>query len=431
MSDWARNAAVPRRRVLQGLGALGLSPLAMANAGPPKGNAFPSVSALARDLVAAEVVPGVVVAIGHGQEEPRFVCHGTLGFGSNVAVDENTLWRIYSMTKPVAGMAAMLLIAQGRIALDQPIADFMPEFGAMQVLIDPKAGLAAKPASRPITVRHLLTHTSGIGAAIPMVGGPLIDAYTALGLKRGVLDADGSPDAPGAAIGLAEFARRLATVPLEAEPGTHWRYSYGLDLIGRIVEIVSGQAFDVFLKQAFFDPLGMTSTGFRVPAQDRTRLVDNYSTAYPADGSKAVLIDPGAQSQFLRQPTYFSGGGGLVSTARDYDRFLAMLLGNGTFQGTAVLPPAGVAMGMSNLLPTGADMSSYIFPGSGDGFGAGGRLVTSGPDKGTFGWMGAAGTLGTADRNRQLRITGMLNCMNSMALPERLPAAVRADWATR
>ena len=428
MGGQTGDAAIHRRRVLQGLGALGVLPLVTANIAHPKGNDFPAVKALARDLVSAEVVPGVVVALGHEQEDPTFICHGTLGFGSEVAVDENTLWRIYSMTKPVAGMAAMLLIAQGRITLDQPIADFMPEFGAMQVLIDPKAGLAARPARNPITVRHLLTHTSGIGAAIPMVGGPLIDAYTAVGLKRGVLDADGAPDVPGAVTGLAEFARRLATVPLEAEPGTHWRYSYGLDLIGRIVEIVSGQPFDAFLKQAFFVPLDMASTGFRVPAQDRMRLVDNYSTPYPADGSKATLIDPGAQSQFLQQPTYVSGGGGLVSTARDYDRFLAMLVGGGTFRGTTVLPPAAVAMGMSNLLPAGTNMNSYIFPGSGDGFGAGGRLVSSGPDKGTFGWMGAAGTLGTVNPDRRLRITGMLNCMNNMALPEQLPAAVNADW---
>lgn len=431
MSHWAKDTAVPRRQMLQGLSAVGLAPFITANTADPKRNDFPSVTALARDLIAAKVVPGVVVAVGHGQEKPTFICHGTLGFDSKVAVDENSLWRIYSMTKPVASMAAMLLIAQDKIALDQPIADFMPEFGAMQVLIDPKAGLAAKPARNPITVRHLLTHTSGIGSAIPMVGGPLIDAYTALGLKRGVLGADGAPDVPGAATSLAEFARRLATVPLEAEPGTHWRYSYGLDLIGRIVEIVSGQSFDAFLKQAFFDPLGMVSTGFRVPVQDRARLVDNYSINYPPDGGKAMLIDPGAQSTFLQQPTYFSGGGGLVSTARDYDRFLAMLLGNGTFRGATILPPAAVEMGMSNLLPAGTDMSDYIFAGSGDGFGAGGRLVTSGPDKGVFGWMGAAGTLGMVDPNRQLRVTGMLNCMNSMALPERLPAAVRDDWTAR
>lgn len=437
MGNRARGMHAHRRQVLHGLGALGVASLVLGNGKPQSGQtaqaAFPAVAALARDLVAAQVVPGVAVAVGRGQDAPHFVCHGTLGFDSKVTVDENSLWRIYSMTKPVAGMAAMLLIAQGKLALDQPIADFMPEFGAMQVLADPKAGpagiAATKPAKNPITVRHLLTHTSGIGAAIPMVGGPLIDAYTALGLKRGVLQADGTPDVPGAATSLAEFARRLATVPLEAEPGTHWRYSYGLDLIGRIVEIVSGQTFDVFLKQTFFDPLDMGSTGFRVPAHDRVRLVDNFAPDYAAGGGKTVLADPGARSKFLQQPTYLSGGGGLVSSARDYDRFLAMLMGGGTLDGTTVLPPAAVAMGMSNLLPTGTDMRGYIFPGSGDGFGAGGRVVLSGADKGAFGWMGAAGTLGLVNPDRRLRLTGMLNCMDNMTLPQQLPGAVNRDLA--
>ena len=431
MGNRAGGAQTHRRQVLQALGALGMASFIPGIGKAGERQAFAAVEALARELVDTQVVPGVVVAVGREEGEPQFISHGTLGFSSPAKVDQNTLWRIYSMTKPVAGMAAMALIAQGRMALDQPIADFMPEFGAMKVLADPKAGpagiAATKTAKNPITVRHLLTHTSGIGAGIPMVGGPLTEAYTAIGLKRGVLQADGSPDVPGTVTSLAEFARRLATVPLEAEPGTHWRYSYGLDLIGRIVEIVSGQSFNAFLKQTFFDPLGMTSTGFRVPAQDHVRLVDNFAPDYAAGGGKTILVDPGATSKFLQKPTYLSGGGGLVSSARDYDRFLAMLMGGGIFQGTTVLPPHAVTLGMSNLLPEGTDMGGYFFAGSGDGFGAGGRVILSGNDKGAYGWMGAAGTLGVVNRDRQLRVTGMLNRMDNMALPEQLPDAVNRD----
>lgn len=416
-----------RRNVLHGLAALGLAPLVMANAGRTAAAVFPAVRALLKDIVTSRTCPGVAVTIGHGTSPPTYLSEGALGFGSGVSVDENTLWRAYSMTKPVAGMAAMLLIAQGRMRLDQPIADFLPEFASMRVLVNPASGLDSRPASKAITIRHLVTHTSGIGSAIPVFGGPLADTYIRTGLKRGVLDSNGKPDVEGAVASLDEFCRRLATVPLEAEPGTRWRYSFGLDVLGRIVEVVSGQPFDAFLHQAFFEPLDMRSTWFRVPGGESGRFADSYGTQ---DG-KAVLVDSGADSRFLQQPAYPSGGGGLVSSARDYDRFLAMLMGGGTFEGTAVIPPGAVDLGMSNLLPDGVDMSAYIHAGSDDGFGAGGRVVMSGPDKGAFGWMGAAGTLGMVNRKRQIRLTGMLNRMDNMTLPQQLPGALNSDLGSR
>ncbi|WP_161566014.1 serine hydrolase domain-containing protein [Caenibius tardaugens] len=418
-----------RRKLLQALGAIGVMPLAMPKNCEARSRGLLATRGVAQGIVKSKVCPGVVVGVGQATEEPQFVSEGSLSFDSKERVDKNTLWRIYSMTKPITGMAAMLLIAEGKLTLDQPVSDFFSAFSSMQVLVDPKSGTETKPARNPITVRHLMTHTSGIGSAIPQtpsVGGPLADRYVKLGLRNGVFQANGQPDMDGAVTSLREFAERLATVPLETEPGTRWRYSLGLDLLGAIIEVVSGRPFDIFLKEAFFDPLGMRSTWFRVPEHEKRRLVDNYATANGMSRS----IDTGVNSLFLKRPTYPSGGGGLVSSARDYDRFLMMLVRGGTLDGATVMPPSAIALGTSNLLPEGTDMSGYIYPSSGDGFGAGGRLVMSGPHKGAFGWLGAAGTLGMVNCGRQLRLVGMLNCMGDMSLPRLIPDAVNKDIST-
>ena len=216
-----------------------------------------------------------------------------------------------------------------------------------------------------------------------------------------------------AAPSLAEFADRLARLPLVHEPGTRWSYSVGLDLLGRVIEVASGQAFDAFLKARLFDPLGMKSTGFRVPAADVGRFTTNYAPL----GGVLLPIDPATSSIYLDPPPIAFGGGGLVSSARDYDRFLAMLLGEGETGGVRIMKPETARLAMSNLLPDGVDTKGTFVEG--EGFGAGGRvsLPSSPTGEGVFGWGGAAGTIAFVDRKRGYRVGGYAQYMPVEALP--------------
>lgn len=247
----------------------------------------------------------------------------------------------------------------------------------MRVLTDPAESLDSRPAAGPITMRHLLTHTAGLGAFV--TPGPLADAYRRSGLapsRLGHAEQAGASDP--AALNLEKFADRLATMLLLSDPGAKWSYSVGLDLLGRVLEVASGMPFGRLLEHRFFVPLKMRSSFFQVPHGQAGRLVTNY----PLKNGVLEEVDSSAGSLFLTPPAYPAGGAGLVSSARDYDRFLAMLANHGTLDGTTVMPPSAVKLGMSNLLPAGASMASYYWPQSGDGFGSGGSVGLSGRGKG-------------------------------------------------
>jgi len=366
--------------------------------------------------------PGVVAAIGQG-EATTILKAGKLSFEAAAApADENTLWRVYSMTKPITGIAAMMLIEEGKLKLDQPISDFFPGFKNMRVLVDPEKGLSSLPAKRQITVRHLLTHTAGLGYTI-VTKGPLLAEYE----KNGITPFTSTVGAEVQARkvrppSLAAFAKRVATLPLIAEPGTKWSYSIGLDVLGAVIEKASGMPFDAFLQTRLFTPLKMNSTFFQVPAGDAARLI----TGYAFFGENPIPIDPGAQSAYLQPPSFPYGGAGLVMSAHDYDRFLHMLQNGGTLDGVRVMKPQTVDLALSNLLPAGV---SYIDSSRNEpqGFGAGGSVrltdTPGGPAKGTYGWGGAAGTIAWVDRARQQRVTVMVNYIPG----ERWP--LRADFA--
>ncbi len=351
------------------------------------------------DYVASGRLSGAVAAMGFRNEELAVFARGrqTIGLPQPVAAD--SLFRIYSMTKPITGMAAMMLIDEGKLSLDQPLAEILPKYARMQVQRIPDGPIDdVVPAKRPITIRHLLTHTSGLGYSI-IQKGPLRTAYVEAGLVPGTISRlpiaqlfGAGPRVPN----LKEFADRLADMPLVYQPGTQWSYSTGLDLIGRVIEVVSGQAFDTFLQQRLFEPLGMESTFFRVPKSQQNRLTTNYAVL------KGILIplDPARSSVFMDDPAFPYGGSGLVSSPRDYDRFLQMLLGRGALDGVRVLSEAAVGMGTSDLLPQGIDTVGTL--ANGGGFGAGGR-VGRGAEEGTFGWGGAAGTIAFADLKRGWR----------------------------
>jgi CubicO group peptidase (beta-lactamase class C family) len=248
------NMMVSRRAMLGGLAVTGAfvatvrPALALADSAP----AFPATRAFLNGFVERKQLAGALASIGRGMGAPHYLAAGATALGGPVAVDQNSLWRVYSMTKPVTGIAAMILVDRGKLRLDQPIADLLPAYAKMQVQVTPDGSIDdVRPAKTMITLRHLLTHTAGLGYTI-IQKGPLVEAYRKQGILPGKVTRlplpgiDNSPAAPS----LAEFADRLATLPLVYEPGTRWSYSVSLDLLGRVIEVASGKAFDTCLARS-------------------------------------------------------------------------------------------------------------------------------------------------------------------------------------
>lgn len=379
--------------------------------------ALPATQALFDRYVADNRMPGITAAFGFGELPPVFVSAGAIADDAGAArAGPDSLWRVYSMTKPITAMAAMILIDDGRIKLDQPVSDFIPAFKDMKVLDGPDS-LASHPAVHPITIRNLLTHTAGLGYNI-VTKGALLKEYERQGILPGTVNA--AVEAQARTVRpktLAEFADRVAALPLIAEPGTVWSYSIGLDVMGRVIEVASGMSFDGFVQRRIFDPLGMRSSYWTVPASEVGRLSTNYLIV----GDRRTPLDPAATSVWLTPPSFPYGGAGLVMSARDYDRFLHALQDYGTLDGVQVLKPATARLMMSDLLPAGVSFGGVgAAAGTGgtpagprQGFGAGGSVylddVPGGPGKGTYGWGGAAGTIAYVDAAHHTRGTVMVN----------------------
>ena len=394
--------AIDRRMMLRlgamaGLGAAAMPRLAWASAQP---DLAPNLRAMVARWVDSGQVPGLVASLGLPGRPTEFIVRGAEGFTDADPMSADSIFRIYSMTKPITGMAAMMLIDEGKLGLDQPVADFIPAYADMQVQVTPDGSITdLRPAQTQITIRHLLTHTAGLAYSI-IQKGPIL----AMMIERGLLPGRVTKlPIPMLGLGpnprvesLAAFAEGMAEVPLVYEPGTKYSYSVSLDVLGRVIEIASGQPFDVFLQEKFFDPLGMASTGFVVRRNDAHRLVTNYAVL----DSKLLPIDGPDDSIYLDQPEFPFGGAGLVSTPRDYDRFLAMLAGRGALDGVRVMSEAAVRMGTGNLLPDGVEGKTGF--GNVSHYGAGGR-VGIGDEAGVFGWAGAAATVGMVDMIHGLR----------------------------
>ena len=384
-----------------------------------------NLRAFAERWVGPGKLPGMVVALGLPGRETEYIARGNEGFTDADAMTPDTLFRIYSMTKPVTGMATMMLIDEGKLGLDQPLADILPRFGEMQVQVTPDGSITdLRPAKTPITIRHLLTHTSGLAYGI-IQQGPIRDALMAKGLVPGMVT---KLPIPGMSRGnhvqsLEAFADGMAQMPLVYEPGTHWSYSPGLDIMGRVIEVVTGKGFDTFLQERLFGPLGMSSTVFQVPASEARRLATNYGVL----GGKLVPIDTAQDSVFLDKPPFLFGGAGLVSSPRDYDRFLRMIGNYGKFEGKRVMGELAVRVGTSNLLPdavpTGEIMGMTL-----SAFGAGGRVGT-GPEAGIYGWSGAAGTVGMVDMHSGLTSAIFVQFMppNALEVLPEFQSALKAD----
>ena len=423
------SASLSRRQWLGGALALGAGaalPALPLRAQQPA--AWANVVRLIASYVDSRKVANMVVALGFGQEPPTVIGAGLDSFTAPRRSDANSIYRIYSMTKPITGMAAMMLIDEGKLGLDQPLHEILPAFRTMQVqkVYDgPITPDNLEPAVRPITIRQMLTHTAGIGYSL-VQSGPIAEAFRDRGLVPGLVTRlQVLPVFRGTAVPSLElFADRLAELPLVYQPGTRWSYSMSMDLMGRVIEVVSGQAFDRFLQERFFDPLGMGDTHFQVPRAKADRMTTSY---YLVNGT-LVPIDLGTDSIYFDEPPFPFGGAGLASTPNDYDRFLEMLVNGGEFDGTRVMSEAAVRLGTSDILP------DTLEPGGeyGDvwGYGAGGR-VGRGEDDGVYGWAGAAGTIGFVHRPLRMRAGLYTQYMPSMAYPllDEFPAAIRADLA--
>jgi CubicO group peptidase (beta-lactamase class C family) len=324
--------------------------------------------------------------------------HADREAGTPFAAD--TIVRIASMTKPVTSVAAMILVDEGKLSLDDPVAKFLPEFEHMKVIgADADAPLA--DAERPITVRHLLTHTSGL--SYRFIGHPVLGPIF---VEHAV--SDGLSETPGT---LADNVKRIARVPLVAQPGTTWHYGLNTDVLGRVIEVASGRSLDAFLRERIFDPLKMPDTHFVLPPDRRGRLAAVYGieNGQPLARRPASLIQRGPLVYTTTFPAwddnvgFYAGGAGLVSTLGDYARFLQMLVNKGELDGVRILKPETVAAIGSNQL------GDIPFAGGpfGDGFGLGFAVVTKSPDgtgpaPGSLSWAGFFSTYFWADPENQL-----------------------------
>ena len=424
---------IDRRQILGSLAAAALAAGAGRAGARESRPGFADIRALVDKYIAEGRVPGAVIAVvTPGRHAPEFIAAGRTAFDGGGAMTPDSLFRIYSMTKPITAMAVMQQVALGKLRLDQPIADILPEYAAMQVLIDPAKGLESRPAKTQMTVRHLLTHTAGLSYSISG-NGPLEKEYRRLGLLPGIGSLGVQPG-DGAIPDLQGFVRALATLPLHAEPGTLWRYSVALDLAGGLLERLTGKRFDTVLDTQLFGPLGMASTRFSVAPGDLPRLTSNYAWVGRDQKplAKPLLIDGPGRTDWLGPQRLLAGGAGLLSSARDYARFGQMLLDDGRFGGRAVVPRDTALLALSNLMPEG------VFLEKTQGFGAGGRSTLfdsrarpDGTPAGSYGWGGAAGTLFQVDRVRRLAVVVMVQFLPSQrwSLSRELQTALNADLA--
>ena len=339
-----------------------------------------------RRLIEGRQLAGAVTAVARQGNVVHLRALGMMDIARGEPAAEDTIFRIYSMTKAVGTVAAMMLCEEGRLALDAPAADYLPALGRMPVVPE-GAGAEPAPAAqrRAMTVRDLLRHTSGLPGNVAVN-----DRFRDTGLP------------PLAECTLEEICGNLDRVALLYQPGSRWYYSVAADVVGRLVEVASGQAFDEFLARCIFAPLGMVDTGFFCPPHKADRLAEMYGPD-PAGGIMPVDAPQGgtvSRFSFRERPRFLSCGGGLVSTAEDYLRFCLMLGGGGALGGVRLLQPETVAEMTRNQLPEAlipirkAPQERYNGLGFGLGFSV--RVRPSGfvpgAETGEYGWIGGAST---------------------------------------
>ena len=394
---------------------LGLSSSRLARIGPFFEQAY----------VAPGLLPGVLALVARRGQVASLACVGHRDLAAGRPVEADTIFRIYSMTKPITSVALMTLYEEGRFQLDDPVSRFLPELGGLRVWDDgTPLSFRTVPAERDITVRDLLTHTAGFTYGF-MGRHPLDALYRRRGIEgRAVLaPQEGAPSAD-----LAEMVGKLGELPLLFAPGSRWSYSVATDVCGHLIERLSGQPFDAFVSERILGPLEMVDTGFSVTPDQADRLASCYACT-AAD--PLVEVDAPATSSYLTPPTYLSGGGGLVSTAADYLRFALMLLNGGELDGQRILGRKTVEYMTVNHLPTGGDLASMgqrVFSETtyeGIGFGLGFSVVLD-PVKaavvgsaGEYAWGGAASTTFWVDPREELVVLLLTQLLPSSTYPIR------------
>ena len=353
------------------------------------------ITQMLQDDVAHHVMPGAVLLIARhgkiayeqavGQRDPQ----------ANAAMQPGDIFRIYSMSKPITVVAALMLVEQGKIALDDPVSKYLPQFASVRVaVVDPNGQVMRLAApERPMTVQDLMRHTAGLTYGF-FGDTPVKRAYLAANLFQGDFDN-------------ATFVDRLAKLPLAYQPGTTWDYSHSIDVLGRVVEVVSGKSLYQFEKENLLDPLGMTDTAFDVTDPSKQdRIVEPFQDDR-SFGTDATMNDP-------RKPQHWqSGGGGMVSTTEDYARFLHMMLNGGALDGHRYLGPQTVAYMTADQLGT-VKPGPYYLPGPGYGFGLGVAVrvdkgVAPFPgDVGDWYWGGAGGTYMWVDPAKDMLVVFMM-----------------------
>jgi len=367
-------------------------------------------------------LPGFLLTVSRHGKLGHVCAYGQRDIEAGLPVEPDTVWRLYSMTKPVTSVAAMMLYEEGAFELTDPVARFIPSFADVRVYAGGSdIRQVTVPATEPVRIWHLLTHTAGLTYGFHRTH-PVDAMYRAAGFEWG------TPRKTD----LAGCCDMWAAMPLLFQPGTEWNYSVATDVLGRVVEVASGMGLDEFFTSRIFGPLGMTDTGFWLAEADRDRLGALYS---PGPGRKAARLDA---LGFVagKRPTFLGGGGGLVGTAADYHRFARMLLATpdglaGSLDGVRLLGPRTVAYMTRNHLPGGADLEAFgrpLFaeaPFRGVGFGLGFAVVLDpvpGRTLGTAGeysWGGAASTAFFVDPAAGLSVSFFTQLLPSSTHPIR------------
>jgi CubicO group peptidase (beta-lactamase class C family) len=353
-------------------------------------------------------IPGAIMMIQRKGKTAYFKSFGVRDPATKEPMSPETIFRIYSMSKPITTVAAMMLVEEGKLQLDDPLSKYIPAFADVKVGVERKGedgtmGLDLVAAKRPITIQDLMRHTSGL--TYGFFGEGLV--------KKAYVDAHLFADD----VDNAEFVQRLAKLPLVYQPGTTWDYSHSVDVLGRVIEVISGKSLYQFEKERLLDPLGMKDTAFYVTDASKTSLV---AEPFPNDrkiGNDAEMGDP----RVVRK--WESGGGGMVSTIGDYSRFAQMILNGGALDGKRYLSPKTIAyMGANHIAPgSGVVPGPYYLPGPGFGFGLGFAVRTDAgvsANEGSVGemnWSGAGGTTFWVDRQENMFVVFMAQTVTQRA----------------
>jgi CubicO group peptidase (beta-lactamase class C family) len=386
-----------------------------------------------REVLAGHVeskrIPGLVALVSRGGQT-HVEALGSMRHDGGAPMGRDAIFRMASTSKPVAMAAAMVLLDECRLRLDDTVDRWLPELANQQVLTRIDAPLDdIEPARRPIIVRDLLTSTFGIGMDMTALGTPIMGAVFEQAIYPQSMTDYPEPD---------EWMRRLGTLPLMYQPGERWQYHISHDVLGVLVARITGQPFETFLRERVLDPLGMNDTGFYVPADKIDRLPLSYAPD-PHTG-EFIVWDETAGGQYSQPPAFQSGGSGLVSTVDDYHTYFRMLLNGGVHNGERILSPAAVQLMTTNRLTpeqqaardTMARNAVHLSHGQGQhgGWGFGMAVRTYRGDYapiGQFGWDGGTGTSAYADPSNQL--TGVLLTQVGMSVPD--PArAIHDFWTT-